>query len=922
MPFSPYTLQTLLPGHVIEDIIQSITPNSTSPTASPPSFFSRLSTTPLSPQVIPTNGTSNSLVSSSPPSKGNTRFNTLGNAQHFTIDAVEAWGNILYLGTSDGHILHFTLEEQRGNTKTCTMPYVSRLENKIFLGYGKKSVERILVIPQVSKAVVLCDSTLSFYSLPFFDPLPVSLIPPIKGVSCFTHDAAEEGKIGMDGTIELCVVKRRVLQIYKIGEFLQMKKEIPLHDGAIFVIRYNRNLCLADHNQYKLINVDPINTIPLIPTPQEPTSPSSGILSSHSQLVPRPVAAVIKSDEFLMVSGSASNQTIGIFLDARGNAIRGTMQWSSYPKSICVEYPYIAALLRNNTIEIHNINNQQLLQVIPLETGMEPRGMSFGHGIKVHLDGLAERLLQRPYNMNRGDSDDDGDDDLQVSLKRQVARLSIVPAKILVFGRHSVMAQIITPLVMQVDALIDDNRIEEAMEMTDQARNTMSSTNTIHMERMRSELDYIYQKCGLLMLKETVFDDAFNLLSKGNLDPRLVIHLFGDRLFTHIDDGASRILVFDSISQLLQQISSIDDLVSSNLARNYPDQQNPSSANVEMRRVLLENANEAAQKYLLAERGKRRDTLGQGDSICKAIDTALLKLFTLTNNSKMIYRILKEPNDCDIGECKKALLEAKRYYALSIFYASKNNLKESLDLWIQIYKGKLPDNDFNEGLDKMKDILLDNNELPLHVMMDYTWWLTEQNPTDGVQVLINSPRAADMDPRLILEKLTSFGTEATTRYLEYLVVTRQSQIPEFHTQLACTYVKDIQDRIKQSTTDELSMLVKEFKQSVDPMRPNVDNDTFVGYLGRKQHTHSKLIATRLLLIKLLEQSQIYDPNTVMDSLSEAGPLYIEKTFIYARLGKHQEALDILIHELGDFVGAETYCATNGRSTGIIPGPLD
>lgn len=132
--------------------------------------------------------------------------------------------------------------------------------------------------------------------------------------------------------MELCVVKRRVLQIYKIGEFLQMKKvstmdafsrrtkqtcllynkEIPLHDGAIFVIRHNRNLCLADHNQYKLIHVDPINTIPLIPTPQEPASPpaASTMLSGSAQLVPRPVAAVIKSDEFLMVSGSASNHIL------------------------------------------------------------------------------------------------------------------------------------------------------------------------------------------------------------------------------------------------------------------------------------------------------------------------------------------------------------------------------------------------------------------------------------------------------------------------------------------------------------------------------------------------------------------------------------------------------------------------------------
>jgi hypothetical protein len=35
------------------------------------------------------------------------------------------------------------------------------------------------------------------------------------------------------------------------------------------------------------------------------------------------------------------------------------------------------------------------------------------------------------------------------------------------------------------------------------------------------------------------------------------------------------------------------------------------------------------------------------------------------------------------------------------------------------------------------------------------------------------------------------------------------------------------------------------------------------------------------------------------------------------MSKHKEALDILIHELSDFVGAETYCVTNGQSTGVI-----
>lgn len=40
------------------------------------------------------------------------------------------------------------------------------------------------------------------------------------------------------------------------------------------------------------------------------------------------------------------------------------------------------------------------------------------------------------------------------------------------------------------------------------------------------------------------------------------------------------------------------------------------------------------------------------------------------------------------------------------------------------------------------------------------------------------------------------------------------------------------------------------------------------------------------------------------------------------MSKHKEALDILIHDLGDFMGAETYCVTNGQSTGVIPNPVD
>lgn len=105
--------------------------------------------------------------------------------------------------------------------------------------------------------------------------------------------------------------------------------------------------------------------------------------------------------------------------------------------------------------------------------------MSFGHGIKVWMESMAERLRRRPYaHIN--------DEELESDLKRQVSKFSTVPARILIHGRDSVAAQIVTPLVVQVDNLLDDRRLEEALDMADQARNTMSTENNVYVERMVS----------------------------------------------------------------------------------------------------------------------------------------------------------------------------------------------------------------------------------------------------------------------------------------------------------------------------------------------------------------------------------------------------------------------------------------------------
>ncbi|KAI7862981.1 vacuolar sorting protein 39 domain 2-domain-containing protein [Spinellus fusiger] len=77
------------------------------------------------------------------------------------------------------------------------------------------------------------------------------------------------------------------------------------------------------------------------------------------------------------------------------------------------------------------------------------------------------------------------------------------------------------------------------------------------------------------------------------------------------------------------------------------------------------------------------------------------------------------------------------------------------------------------------------------------------------------------------------------------------------------------------------------------------------------------IKKRLMLIKLLQRSPFYSAEDLLKVLSDNKQLNIEQVIVYGRMGMHTEALYILIYDLGDFTGAETYCVTSGQSVGTI-----
>lgn len=207
-----------------------------------------------------------------------------------------------------------------------------------------------------------------------------------------------------------------------------------------------------------------------------------------------------------------------------------------------------------------------------------------------------------------------------------------------------------------------------------------------------------------------------------------------------------------------------------------------------------------------------------------------------------------------------------------------------LETLTKIYMGELPDTRFTNGLEHIKRLLLQDislEHLPMDALMQYAWWVTEQNAVDGVEIFVRSPRAKEMDSSEILEKLEQYGDEAVRSYLDYLVTTRKSKEPKHHTRLALTYVRSVSQTLQDTSKDTLHQLVDQYKQTVNPSNVTENEMTFVGYLG--VHQQLNLVRRRLLLIRLLQRSALYDPATLLDAIEKAGPLDIEKVIVYGRV---------------------------------------
>ncbi|KAI1751645.1 hypothetical protein F4782DRAFT_181574 [Xylaria castorea] len=190
-----------------------------------------------------------------------------GSSDDIKINCVEYLDRNLYIGTSDSELLHFFQipPDPADQSGVPTFILASRLRPAFSEPAGasnasRPGVQEILLLPSVGKACVLCNSTVTFYSLPELSPVFGTL--QVKNCGWIGGVDLNQSPRETDTATVLLSLSRKI-QVVRIGDDARVIKNIDF-TGSRLSIRRDTIVCVADSRTYALLEIDRQLKIPLM----------------------------------------------------------------------------------------------------------------------------------------------------------------------------------------------------------------------------------------------------------------------------------------------------------------------------------------------------------------------------------------------------------------------------------------------------------------------------------------------------------------------------------------------------------------------------------------------------------------------------------------------------------------------------------
>ena len=543
------------------------------------------------------------------------------------------------VGTSDG-ALHYFVSENAS--------WVWRASASV--SSAGRPVEKVLLFEELRLVAVLCDHTLTFLTFPDLTPVRSAAQPPIRGVLQVITDEAEVDS-GAWTFVSLCVIRRQSLLLGVLDHSSwRVIKDIPLPRDAFIAHRYNESVCLATASEYALVDLESGALQPI----GLPISQSTQVSSAKTRPSIVPIPAYGDELPCFLITSHSENGTLGAFVRADGEPTARLLEWPSHPRAVVVDFPYVCALLRNDTIHIHYLPTLSLVETLAIDPACEPRFL-VPTAANEHLCDDRPGLPTAPLSPGTAPSTLPSD-----------ACARTEPPRVLFGGKRTLQSLA---------------RFTPGSAFIRCARAGEWRAAHAHLARATSLDDETRAACillGLHYLHEGLFVQAAPWLVRGQLDPRLVLCLYPD-----LAPSAPHTATLPQAAAGLWAAlpPSIEALLHEHLAWNYaPDVSLDDPVVRDLHAALMRRAEQMLLQILKASDTRRGD-----------VATALCQLMLQRDATESLAALEPYLDTCDMERTVPMLRRTHRYHALCMLYFRRARPAEAIDLAQQLLGGTVRD---------------------------------------------------------------------------------------------------------------------------------------------------------------------------------------------------------------------------------------
>lgn len=265
-----------------------------------------------------------------------------------TLTDVAVYQSNLYVGTSLGNVLHYFRFDD-------SPVYI--LISRISVSSNQKPVNKILVLELVERALILCGSVASVYTLPELSPCKLGKLKDIRTIESLSYKEGLQNS--SNASQKAFVVGYNKVRIIQIGrDLIKLVKDVNYNDAidglscsAKSATAYSNLVVVSNKSNYDLIDLKETRMISLFKyksTDDSSIAPHCASFTSESG-----------REEFLLTIHADSSTSIAMFVNSDGDVTRGTLSWVDlgYPQSIATQWPYVFTVMDNSELVVSSLQS-------------------------------------------------------------------------------------------------------------------------------------------------------------------------------------------------------------------------------------------------------------------------------------------------------------------------------------------------------------------------------------------------------------------------------------------------------------------------------------------------------------------------------------------------------------------------------------